>query len=242
VRDDRGVFELVDVRGDRPERIEDALALARALTGRDGPFGVGRDERPNLLVLGCSRRGPGVDRALHAAGCPVAFAPPGLREHAGEALRRIGVAYLPTEDGRRAAEVALCVAANTGGVLAILEAAERYTGAVGFGVSYLPVEDEAQVRARVRAELDAIVDELAGGPVSVHGELVPGPAVEGLVRRAGALDLLVLGCRGYGPLRRALLGGVSHRVLRGAPCPVMIVPARMRAAAQPPPTLSQESA
>jgi nucleotide-binding universal stress UspA family protein len=38
------------------------------------------------------------------------------------------------------------------------------------------------------------------------------------------VDLLVIGSRGYGPFRRALLGGVAAEVMRSAPCPVIVVP------------------
>ena len=38
------------------------------------------------------------------------------------------------------------------------------------------------------------------------------------------VDLLVLGSRGYGPVRRVLLGGVSTALVRSARCPVMVVP------------------
>jgi nucleotide-binding universal stress UspA family protein len=37
-------------------------------------------------------------------------------------------------------------------------------------------------------------------------------------------DLLVLGSRGYGPLRAVLLGGVSRRVAAEAHCPVVVLP------------------
>jgi hypothetical protein len=36
--------------------------------------------------------------------------------------------------------------------------------------------------------------------------------------------LLVLGSRGYGPVRRVLLGSVSGELVRGAACPVLVVP------------------
>ena len=38
------------------------------------------------------------------------------------------------------------------------------------------------------------------------------------------VDLLVLGSRGFGPVMRLLVGSVSSRVIREAPCPVLVVP------------------
>ena len=43
-------------------------------------------------------------------------------------------------------------------------------------------------------------------------------------RLSQQVDLLVLGSRGYGPLRRALLGGSADRIVHGAACPVVVVP------------------
>jgi hypothetical protein len=39
-----------------------------------------------------------------------------------------------------------------------------------------------------------------------------------------ALDVMVVGSRGYGPLKAVLLGGVSGQVIRSAACPVIVVP------------------
>jgi nucleotide-binding universal stress UspA family protein len=38
------------------------------------------------------------------------------------------------------------------------------------------------------------------------------------------LDLLVLGSRGFGPLRRVLVGSVSGELVRQAPCLLLVVP------------------
>ena len=38
------------------------------------------------------------------------------------------------------------------------------------------------------------------------------------------IDVLVCGSRGYGPVRRVLLGGVSSRLIRRARLPVTVVP------------------
>ncbi len=51
-----------------------------------------------------------------------------------------------------------------------------------------------------------------------------GRPAETLVERSAALDLLVLGSRGLGPVRRLLLGSTSERVVRDAGCAVLIVP------------------
>ncbi|MEU0528991.1 universal stress protein [Amycolatopsis tolypomycina] len=46
---------------------------------------------------------------------------------------------------------------------------------------------------------------------------------EALLGRADGAALLVVGSHGRGPLRRTVLGSVSHRVLNQAPCPVAIL-------------------
>jgi nucleotide-binding universal stress UspA family protein len=51
-----------------------------------------------------------------------------------------------------------------------------------------------------------------------------GDPAERLIAASEKLDLLVTGSRGYGPLRAVLAGGVSGRVIRGAHCPVIVVP------------------
>ena len=38
------------------------------------------------------------------------------------------------------------------------------------------------------------------------------------------VDVLFCGSRGYGPIRRVLLGGVSSRLVRHAKSPVVVVP------------------
>jgi nucleotide-binding universal stress UspA family protein len=66
---------------------------------------------------------------------------------------------------------------------------------------------------------------------SAGGEVVSGEPQEVLAAASTDLDLLVCGSRGHGPMQTLLLGGVSHAIVRGAACPVLIVPPAEPAAA-----------
>ena len=58
------------------------------------------------------------------------------------------------------------------------------------------------------------------------GQVVTGEAAHALADQAekDGIDLLLLGSRGYGPVRRVLLGAVSDALIRIATCPVLVVP------------------
>jgi nucleotide-binding universal stress UspA family protein len=49
----------------------------------------------------------------------------------------------------------------------------------------------------------------------------PGPAICDLAEELGAA-VIVIGSRGQGGLKRAILGSVSDHVVRNAPCPVIV--------------------
>lgn len=65
-----------------------------------------------------------------------------------------------------------------------------------------------------------------------EGEAAPRPLVlagdphEALVRHAArhGAEMIVIGTGGFGFLRRTLVGSTAMRVLRDAPCPVLVVP------------------
>ncbi|MFC4852777.1 universal stress protein [Actinophytocola glycyrrhizae] len=60
--------------------------------------------------------------------------------------------------------------------------------------------------------------------VSVRVDVVHDRPARALLDQAGTARLLVVGSRGRGPVRRALLGSVSHAALYHASCPVAVVP------------------
>ena len=78
----------------------------------------------------------------------------------------------------------------------------------------------------IRASLEEQLQEIKGfGGEAVGTHARAGRAEVEIVRVAEEIDagLVVLGSRGFGPLRRAVLGSVSSGVVRHAQCPVLVV-------------------
>lgn len=75
-----------------------------------------------------------------------------------------------------------------------------------------------------REVAEALAAELGAELTTITVGEDDGDPADVLVERSGSLDLLVVGSRGYGPLRHALVGNVSWAVLRSASCPVLVVP------------------
>ena len=74
--------------------------------------------------------------------------------------------------------------------------------------------------------LDATVAAL--GLTNAETRVVMGPTGPALIELAEQLpaSVMVIGTRGHGGLRRAVLGSVSDHVVRHAPCPVVSTSAR----------------
>lgn len=87
------------------------------------------------------------------------------------------------------------------------------------GVQQRWIEDARDHLERTAADRPLDAGALTTAVVVGH------PAAE-IVRYAidqGA-DVIVLGSHGHGAIRRFMLGSVAERVMRHAPCPVMVVP------------------
>jgi nucleotide-binding universal stress UspA family protein len=94
-----------------------------------------------------------------------------------------------------------------------------------FGRSPYFSELEADRKQAADTVIGQAMAELEGAGVSVHIEPCEGSPAEAILQVAAVrhCDLIVLGSRGLGTFQGLLLGSVSDRVARHAPCPVLIV-------------------
>lgn len=206
-------------------RLVASSSAARAL------HDVAETEHAELIVIGSASRAglgrivPGSvgSRLLQGAPCAVAMAPRGYarREHFG--LSVIGVGF----DGGEESQLALAHARR----LALDSKSRlRIIGAIADPADHRISRDEhAKLRADLEERLMAAADfagkpDASGRSVSVETRVLVGDAPAVLADQGIELDLLVVGSRGYGPVLRTIVGGVSERVMKLAPCPVLVVP------------------
>jgi len=98
-------------------------------------------------------------------------------------------------------------------------------------VGYEPGPDSVrkQRASELREEHGAIQEKaemLRRRGLTAKALLVQGPTVEKLLEEAAdhAADRIVIGSHGHGAIHRVLLGSVSEGIVRGARCPVVVVP------------------
>jgi nucleotide-binding universal stress UspA family protein len=130
-------------------------------------------------------------------------------------------------DGSEAARTALRVAVRLSSRLALPLIVAHVVEAVAFaGPGARPVSTPsigAEVQAGERVLEQAVAEE---GLVDLERRVVygrPSECLADIAEDAGA-ELLVVGSRGLGPVRAALLGSVSTDLILIARCPVVVVP------------------
>ena len=64
--------------------------------------------------------------------------------------------------------------------------------------------------------------------VDVHTHAVEGPPAKALIKKAEGADVLVVGNRGHGGFAGLLLGSVGLHCTTHAPCPVVVVRAKVK--------------
>lgn len=183
----------------------------------------------SAIVVGSSRRGAlrrvnsshTADRLLQGTQCPVMVAPRGVRDRNLAPLTDVGCAYLPTPEGEHALRQAAALVHLSGARLKVYTVpAQR----VHRSTESLP-RDRVQAQGkRLQDAAKEAIQQLPGHPAA-NVYVLEGNVVQAL----SALDeedcqVLVCGSRGYGPVGRVLLGGVSSRLVKSAATPILLVP------------------
>jgi nucleotide-binding universal stress UspA family protein len=185
----------------------------------------------DLLVIGCDRTKDRTVRAGHKARvllqgsrCAVALAPVGYRDDRDSAsFDTVGAAVDGSPESHQALDAAAEIAQS--GTVRLISVATDFAEAWGFwGTTYALSEIDEASREGTRKLLDDAEARLPDG-VRTEKVMAEGIAADRIREEsARGLDLLCLGSRGYGPLRRVLLGSVSSDLLHEVACPVLVVP------------------
>lgn len=108
------------------------------------------------------------------------------------------------------------------------DAAVAATPALGYPYPIAPdPADVEKVRDESRARVERLIEQHGVADAEVEVQVALDASVADGLRRM-ALDhdaeLLVVGSRGRGTVRAALLGSTSHALATEAPCPVVVIP------------------
>lgn len=128
-----------------------------------------------------------------------------------------------SEESQRALAWALDEARRRGVPLRAVHAWHYPSWLLGSGTDAVPGPPE-EMEAAARGLVDQELSRVDTSGVEVEPVVVQADASVALVDEAGRADLVVVGRRGLGGVRRLLLGSVSSAVLHDAPCPVVVLP------------------
>lgn len=189
---------------------EDDAAVIVVGTGRKGPL--------KEFVLGTTSLGV----AGHAT-CPVAVINPDV-DVDRLTHDRVGVAVDGSPDSLTGAQQAVEYAAQVGATVEAvstwyLEMVDGYVVTEPDSPEWKQLEE-----GRLAMLQEAFAPAMAKHPdVPVEFVVKRGPVTSTLIEMAQGWDLIVIGSRGLGGVQGRLLGSVSQRLMRAAPCPVVVV-------------------
>ncbi|MFZ1154693.1 MAG: universal stress protein [Solirubrobacteraceae bacterium] len=213
------------------------VSLVSGSPGR-GLHEQAEEQGADLLVVGsCSHGafgramlGDDTRGALNGAPCAVAIAPLGYVEHpvgagSGDSIKKVGVAYNSSPESETALAMARTLAAPTNATVHALEVVSIPTVAYT-GIIPPALGESADLMLQ---EADARMKKLP----DVEGHAVYGLAGEELAAFGDHVDLLVVGSRGYGPVKRLVLGSTSDYLQRHARCSLLVLPRAAAIQAEP---------
>ena len=133
-----------------------------------------------------------------------------------------------SEEAALAARTATDIAEKTGSELhvVLVGLSVSYVGMGPVEIADIPAPSQEELTEEAQRLLDAQSKQIeAAGGIVTQAHLRVGRPDEEIVALAEELGagLIVIGSRGLGGIRRALVGSVSDSVVRHAHCPVLVV-------------------
>jgi nucleotide-binding universal stress UspA family protein len=203
------------------------VAVPASSVGR-GLDQLAEREGADLLVVGSSHRGffgrvfVGDDTraALNGSPCAIGVAPVAYA-HALTPMKTIGVGFDGSDESDAALALARELAQEHGGIVRALRVVQIVTSAyAGFsGAAWGDALESVLTDAK---------HEMAGIE-GAQGDATLGIPGEELAAFGDTVDLLVVGSRAYGPVRRLMLGSTSQYLVGHARCPLVVIPRTSRA-------------
>lgn len=185
---------------------------------------------PAVVVIGSAHRGRigrillgSVGSALlSGAPCAIAVAPQGYASRERRSMLRLCVAVDGSDESWPALAAATGLAARLHASLTLLGVVEPIR--FSHGGEYPAIDPTSYEHAAEQA-FERAMDRVPADLPATR-QLMKGDAPALIADAASDYDLLILGSRGYGPVRRALLGSVSAKLMEISPAPVLILPRR----------------
>jgi nucleotide-binding universal stress UspA family protein len=196
---------------------------------------VAERESADVIVVGSTRRGragrvfAGDDAVatFHGSPCAVAVAPHGLAPRGWTKVERIGVGFDGGPEAGQAFALGLALARDCG---AALHVRSVVVTPVAFA-DFTAYDDDWTERALAAAKAD-LATLLADVDHPVQSDATAGLPADELIGLSEHVDLLVLGSRAWGPVRRIVLGSTATTLSRESRCPLLVLP-RGAATGQP---------
>ncbi len=144
-------------------------------------------------------------------------------------FKRILIATDFSDLARRAVDQGLALAGHHKAEAILVHVIENSWYAGTYGLGPLPIaEFEKEVRSAANTRMDKLLAEAVPAGVKCRKLIREGTPWAELAAAATdeKADLLVVATHGYKGIKHALLGSQAERVVRAAPCSVLVVHAR----------------
>jgi len=128
-----------------------------------------------------------------------------------------------SDDSRAGVRYAAALAERLNADVALLHVVEPRSW-----MDRLEARKDSELVALAQAQLAKVAKREVGGDATVTSSVRTGKPFHEITTaaREGTADLIVIATHGYTGVERILLGSTAERVVRHAPCPVLVVPTR----------------